>query len=209
MQYDFTKLPFGRAYAGIGSRSAPDHILQLMIHAGEHLAFEDWTLFSGGADGADHSFEWGCDLAGGKKQIFLPGAYFNGRRADENEMRGPNPDHQAMAEEIAASVWNRYAFREDVAHWDRLKPFTKALMTRNVHQVLGPTLSERARFVLCWTPDGAVHDAHRTKKTGGTGQAISMASLAGVPVYNLYRPKHLKMIRKWLAKSPASLTTTP
>jgi len=39
--------------------------------------------------------------------------------------------------------------------------------------------------VLVWTPDGAENTAQRTMKTGGTGQAIDMASRKNIPVFNL------------------------
>lgn len=74
-------------------------------------------------------------------------------------------------------------------------------MTRNVFQVLGPDLDARARFILCWTPDGCCSWRKRTKASGGTGHAIALASLAGVPVFNLQLGKHRQRLLSWLGRS--------
>jgi hypothetical protein len=47
------------------------------------------------------------------------------------------------------------------------------------------------KFVICWTPDGAISHAGRSIRTGGTGTAISIASANQIPVFNLQRPEHL------------------
>lgn len=63
------------------------------------------------------------------------------------------------------------------------------LMARNVQQVLGvDLLQETSKFVVCWTPDGVERGNDTTKKTGGTGQAIRIASSYHVPVFNLKNP---------------------
>lgn len=43
----------------------------------------------------------------------------------------------------------------------------------------------KSRFVICWTPDGATEADHTGRETGGTGQAIRIANIMGIPVYNL------------------------
>lgn len=45
-------------------------------------------------------------------------------------------------------------------------------------------------WVLCWTPDGAAEGIETSRATGGTGQAIRLASAHGIPVYNLAREDH-------------------
>ena len=40
-----------------------------------------------------------------------------------------------------------------------LSAFVQALHTRNVFQVLGPSLDSPAEFVLCWTADGEACEA--------------------------------------------------
>lgn len=60
-------------------------------------------------------------------------------------------------------------------------------MIRNAYQVLGKNLKSPVKFVLCYTDDGCQTDAERTRKTGGTGQAITIADFNNIPVINLQR----------------------
>jgi hypothetical protein len=74
------------------------------------------------------------------------------------------------------------------------------LHARNAFQVFGANLDTPVDFVLAWTPlndKGEVVTSHEQKfyggkdhpnNTGGTGQAISYASLKGIPVINMANP---------------------
>lgn len=68
---------------------------------------------------------------------------------------------------------------------DALKGYGLNLMARNTNQLFGKNLDTPVDFVLAWTPDGVETSADRTIKSGGTGQAIDMASGKGIPVFNL------------------------
>ena len=50
-----------KIYAGIGSRTTPKVILDLMTSFAKIYAGKGYTLYSGGADGADTAFEYGVD----------------------------------------------------------------------------------------------------------------------------------------------------
>ena len=84
-----------------------------------------------------------------------------------------------------------------------LTDFTVKLMARNTNQVFGRDLSFRVAFLICWTPDGCEDHRTRSRATGGTGQAISLASLAGRPVFNLKREDALARLAAHVE------TTTP
>jgi hypothetical protein len=43
-------------------------------------------------------------------------------------------------------------------------------------------------FVIAWTPDGLENYNMRSIKSGGTAQAIDMASRKGIPIINLANP---------------------
>lgn len=58
-------------------------------------------------------------------------------------------------------------------------------MARNIQQILGQNLDIETKFVICWTPDGCKTRGQRTRKTGGTGQAIACASSLNIPIFNL------------------------
>ena len=82
--------------------------------------------------------------------------------------------------------------------WQACSDYAKALHTRNVFQVLGSTLDNPSRFVLCWTPDGAEYGHETSRETGGTGTAIRIADLFGIPVFNVARPDTAERIDRWL-----------
>lgn len=172
--------PPGPYYAGIGSRETPDDIMALMRRAGRILALKGYTLRSGGAPGADSAFEEGCDEVHGSKVIFLGWKGFNGK---DSPWVNATPQAYAMAEQFHPG-------------WAHLTRGPRSLMARNSHQIMGWDMQTPAGFVLCYTPDGCLRNEDRRTKTktrpgtGGTGQAIGIASAHGIPVYNLQRPEH-------------------
>jgi hypothetical protein len=140
-----------------------------------------YVLRSGGAGGADMAFERGCNKGDStKKEIYLPWKGFNG-----------NPSALFSvcdkAKEIAADVIG--------VRWKWMNPAVKLLMARNVYQVLGKNLDSPSSFLVCFTPDGCFDKATRTPKTGGTGQAIAIASERNIPVYNLQRGVDMHAIK--------------
>lgn len=167
-------------YAGIGSRKTPESILLVMEDLANQFQNKGYILRSGGAAGADTAFEKGADP---HMQIFIPWNGFSGRRLI---YRIP---------EKAFEIASRYH-----PAWPYLKDPVRALMARNVMQVLGPNLDMPSEFVICWTPDGCYTHQKRTKETGGTGLAISVASENGIPVFNLQDSKHFDFVTKVLVK---------
>lgn len=162
-------------YAGIGARRTPPDILDLMEELARALARDGWRLRSGHADGADQAFERG---AAGHADIFLPWPGFN---------RRPKPTgrvHQTPAD------WAYARAAEHHPAWHQLREPVRAMMARNVHQVLGWAGEPPSVFVVCWTPDGATTAEETTQRTGGTGQAIRLAAHHGIPVLNLARQEH-------------------
>jgi hypothetical protein len=166
-----------RYYAGIGARTTPSNILALMTQIAIKLEERGYVLRSGGADGADTAFSHGAK----NKEVFVPWDGFNGIKLEH-----PIPDE---AFNIAKFYHPAY---------DVLSQGVKKLMARNTMQLLGPKLREKSEFVVCWTKDGCSSSLERTKNTGGTGQAIHIASELGVPVFNLSREDHRARIDRFL-----------
>lgn len=169
-------------YTGIGSRSTPKEILELMAKIASKLEELGWTLRSGGAGGADLAFESGVKTL---KEVYLPWKGFNGSDSDLYNI-------SSRALHIAS---------ENHPNWTWLsanKPSVCKLMARNVYQVQGYNLDKNSSFVICWTEDGCERDEDRTAKTGGTGLAISVASKLGIPVFNLANEESLKRVMKLL-----------
>ena len=164
-----------RIYAGVGARATPPRICRWMARIAGTLARRGWRLRSGAAKGADSAFEMGARAAGGRREIYLPFDGFNGRKASQAEQGlglhvGSGPKAVATARRVHPAP-------------SRLRDgsFVLEAMARNTYQVLGnvdgrePALPSAC--VVCWTPGG------RTE--GGTGQAIRLAALHGIPVVNL------------------------
>jgi hypothetical protein len=154
------------AYSGIGSRETPKNVLRKMTKIAGALQ-ENYTLRSGHAPGADMAFELGC--TNGNMEIYIPWKGF-----------GKSTSILFEQNEEAEYIASQYH-----PNWKGLKQSVKKLMARNVHQVLGLDLASPATFVLCWTQDGCETHKSRSRLTGGTGQAISIASENNVPVINM------------------------
>ncbi len=142
-------------YAGIGSRKTPKRITELMARIGSFLGSKGWTLRSGGADGADKAFEFGCDAEQGTKEIF----------------RASDAEPWAFTEAARYIPDNRPPFET----W---KPYVRGLIARNMMQILGRSGNEPVAFVLYWTQASIVDG-------GGTGYALRCAENYGIPMYNL------------------------
>lgn len=176
-------------YTGIGARRTPSVILREIYAIGVRLASEGYTLRSGAADGCDYTFEAGCNSISGPSEIYLPWKDFNNHTSPFNTQCDD-------ARELAKDLYG--------ARWDILSHAGKCLMTRNVYQVLGLDMESDSDFVICWTPDGCESENKRTFRTGGTGQAIALASRRNIPVFNLYNhdaparlEQHLKTAKLW------------
>lgn len=146
-------------YTGVGSRSTPPYICELMTNLGTLLESCGYILRSGGAQGADTAFERGV-LCQTNKEIWLPWLGFNSNSST-------NIPTQA-AYDIAATVH---------PVWDDLKETYRLLHARNIHQVLGENLNTPSNFLVCWTEDG--------KTVGGTATAIRLARRHDIPIINI------------------------
>jgi len=156
----------GEFYTGIGSRSTPSDILDLMTSVASRLAESGMILRSGGADGADTAFEEGVE-DNEKKVIYLPWPGFN-NRADAGNVTTYSDCHADLA-------------KANHSAWGFLGRGARALHTRNVAQVLGHDCQTPSSFVICWTADGAL--------VGGTATAIKIAYRNSIPVYNMFHEK--------------------
>jgi hypothetical protein len=181
-------------YTGIGSRTTPTIIADLMTEIGIYFGRHGIILRSGGAQGADSAFEQGCDSVNGLKEIYLPSRTFMKRISGDNTFYfGDSRVNTNLSYEVGKKVWNS---RINKIEWDRLKPFTKALMARNTLQILGANLSVPTNIVICWTIDG--------EATGGTGQAIHLVEMINsnkkldyvIPIINLQKEESREMITR-------------
>lgn len=148
------------AYAGIGSQSTPEPVLDLMTRLARRLCARGYVLRSGGAKGADTAFEAGSTV--GASEIYLPWPRFRGHAS---ELCHPKDAAFELAQKFHPA-------------WHRCSIAARKLHARNVYQVLGPDLDSPSVFVLCWTVDG--------QATGGTGQAMRIAKAYDIEIFNLF-----------------------
>jgi len=161
-------------FTGIGSRKAPPKVLATMRRLSAWLGRAGWALRSGAAPGADSAWEAGMLEAGGRAQVFLPWAGFEGR-SGANYLLG-SEDQTNTARTLVAPTHPR---------WQSLEDADRALHARNAFEVLGLDLCRPSSLLLCWTPDGCQGAETRSPRTGGTATAIVLAEMHGIPVINM------------------------
>ena len=150
-------------YAGIGSRETPEACLRMMTKIGRACVKKGLILRSGGARGADKAFEKGCTIENGSKQIWNP-------RSEEIDFHG-------WAVDKAREVCWEYPL-------DRMKPFTKSLIVRNMYQIFGddPNELKPVKFVVFYCNGDPLMQG---KISGGTRYAVRAAHLQNIPIFNL------------------------
>ena len=169
---------------GIGSRETPADILALFTRIGAALEAREVVGRSGGAGGADLAFEAGYSDARGfdcihpwhgfKPKIGMTEIDVAKALGRERPKFGPGAPVVLSAAKFAeaCAITQRYH-----PAWHKCGDGARKLHTRNVPQVLGMELDRKADLIVCWTIDG--------KATGGTGQAMRIASDLGIPIVNL------------------------
>lgn len=174
-------------YTGVGAREIPPEIAKTMSLYGAVFAELGYTLRSGGATGSDTAFEIGCDNRQGKKEIYLPWKGYNNNPSELYHIR-------AEAFKIAEDLYG--------PRWKRVSDGVRKLMARNINQILCQNLDTPSKFVVCWTPDGVRNAKARTRRTGGTGQAIACASQHDVPVFNLQNGGEVDRLLDFVGELP-------
>lgn len=159
-------------YTGVGSRETPGDIYDKIVSISSILAKKQYILRSGGANGADSAFEYGCYKENGQKEIYLPWRGFN-----NNNSNLYNVSKEAL--ELAAVIHPA---------WRNLSQAGKKLHARNCYQVLGQNLDTPSDFLICWTKNGL--------EIGGTRTAIVLAKKYNIPVYNLAITENLTLLEK-------------
>jgi len=161
-------------YTGIGSRETPIIILKLFTQVGKYLAQKDYILRSGHAEGADSAFEYGCTMANGQKEIYLPWKGF-----------GDSDSKLIVKDGKAFEISEKFH-----PYWHNLSQGARKLQARNSHQALGNDLETLSKFIICWTKNG--------KGSGGTGQAIRIAKAYNIPIFDAGCWNDIEDVRKEL-----------
>lgn len=157
-----------RTYTGVGSRKTPLGVQQVMHDMAVKLALHEITLRSGAALGADQAFERGCDTVHGPKEVFIPWEGFQRRTTGERGVFALSSFSTRIRSSASRILREIHPWGLDTS---------SDLLTRNVLQVLGPSLGRQSLFVIAWTPRGELK--------GGTRIALLLARKRGIPVFNL------------------------
>lgn len=170
----------GLYYTGVGSRKTPAMACEVLTTLGARLSKAGYTLRSGGAQGADTAFEQGAlqHLVRSPKQridIYLPWDGYEGRKKSLNYF---------IPYDCPSLLWRDAENMAKETHpaWDQCSRGAKTMHTRNVFQVLGHTLDDPSKFLLCW----ADTDKRGVPK-GGTATAWNLARAHNIPCFNLSR----------------------
>lgn len=151
-------------YAGIGPRNTPLDVCEQLVHVARQMDQQGWIVRSGHAQGADQA--WACGHGPANREIYLPWHSFNheGELPEGFQVSPVTPQLEAVAR---------------VAHpgWSNLRQGGQKLMMRNVSIILGHELDDPVKFVAYWAP--------QRKVQGGTGNAVRLASLYGIPGFNI------------------------
>lgn len=146
--------------AGIGSRETPISIQAEMTRIGEWCRYKKIYVTSGHADGADYAFEQGAQEY---CLVYLPWNNFNNKLPILGKSVVP-----PITERLMQLVYDHHPRGRS------LSPSAQNLMARNGCQVLGMNLDKPVSAVVCWRI-----------KAGGTDQAIRIAVVEGIPVFNM------------------------
>ncbi len=190
-------------YAGIGSRKITRYISIVQAEFAFCMTFFGFKLSSGGADGSDSSYEFGAkaaydvlseiyNLPKGEYErvmrIYLPWNSFNGRFVSSGYTDFLNNESFLLSQQHHKG-------------WQYLSSAVRQLMARNAQQALGDYLNSPVNFVMCHTGDGVFSGAKTTDKTGGTGQAIRIATANSIPVYNTGNTEHMNVVMSKLVNA--------
>ena len=159
-----TTTPPRLSYAGIGARRTPQSVLSDMTRISQWLHRTGWHLNTGGANGADRAFSDGASPE--SRTRVLPWSGYNGHTGPD--CRTLSAHERQPARDLAARLHPA---------WQKCSRGVRSLHARNAAVVLGAGLHRPVDAVVCWSPGGKI--------VGGTGVALLMAGLAGIPVLNL------------------------
>lgn len=186
-------------YTGVGSRETPDDVLRLMRRLGKVQCDLGYRGRSGAAPGADTAFWIGAQLSNRYSEIgfdnFLPNSWMFNRQ--EFGFIAPDASKRIFD---ATSFVDTYEQAQEIAYkargsFEGLKEGGIQLHTRNVYQVLGPTLDQPSRGLTCWAqPVG-----RQGKVRGGTNTAVQIALSRDIEVINLYKDLDRNRIETFLA----------
>lgn len=155
-------------YTGIGSRDIPTHIAYRMRNIASLFENKGYILRSGGAEGSDQAFEDGvCKPT--NKHIYLPYDGFMDKYHNGVDYIFIDCNHRDYNKAFQSLIYHPKGFGLSTSH--------RNMMIRNYFQIYGTNNEGLSKFVICYTDKG--------KLVGGTAQALRLAMMNDIIIYNL------------------------
>lgn len=176
-----------KIYAGIGSRQTPNDIILIMKQVAILLAHDGHICATGACKGADQAFAEGALLAGGRVKLYVPWKSYEQSWIQSLQS---NLVECFILQDIDREAHDSVSLFHPA--YEKLSPSVKALHARNYN------ILKHALFIVCWTNDGQF--------IGGTGQALRIAHLHKLPIYNLGNSKTLNAMKDALERRKEELT---
>jgi len=162
-----------RFYTGVGSRIVPLDVRLEMRRYAMQLRDMWFTVRTGDADGCDKVFR--RSVRGSERKVYAPESILN-------------DDRHWSYEEVLKYI------PKDRKNFYRWKPYVRALIARDMMQVLGDCGTQPSEFLLCYAPSLDYADS----SSGGTGYAIRCALAHNVPVYNLFSEEDTTLFDQYI-----------
>lgn len=184
-------------YAGIGSRSTPGNVCDVMTKLAWKLSDKGWILRSGGAKGADDAFyrgsvyseQWACPpaLTPPKSEIYTPEHLIGSKQY------GYIPVFVEENLEMIHRAWKICAFDLGLTAFRGCKfkgieglNFSQRCHIRNVFQVMGLDLDTLVKGLICYAPWQVVGDTRRVIGGTNTAHRIAQLMIPADKIYNMY-----------------------
>ena len=160
------------SYIAVGSRHAPPQVTELMWRLAKRFAELDFTLRTLNNSDIDTAVVEGALAANGEVQVYVP--WRDASEAFLDFQIEPTPEGMA------------HCYRKSIT-FPSLRPDAKALKARVANLLLGPDSENRARFIVCWSGDGAENFREISRLTGEIADVLDMNPSDPIAVFNLSR----------------------
>lgn len=184
--------------AGVGSRTVPEEILELMIRLGRTYTDYGWMWSSGDAYDSDRAFLYGAELSDRYQevgaQVFLHKDGANNRWVARQPFY-----YDASTFPADVSTQARTMACQARGGFHGLYESGIALHTRNVYQIHSADLTHTVEAL--WYYAQPIGKRENEKVKGGTNTAVQLAKEAGVPLRNnLFFDDIVAEAKKFLAQ---------
>ncbi len=169
-----------KSYVGIGNPDTPYTVQTQITNLAKKLEEMGYTLRSDGGQGGSEAFIKG---ASSLLEVIIPWKKFNGQ---DSAFFKTLPEAHEIIRKFAPS-------------FDSMKESVQKILASKAHLVLGPDLTQPAKFVVCWSGDGLEDGKKRSAKSGYIGTPVSLATSNDIPVFNLKNPDAVDRLKQFLS----------